>query len=176
VTVRQLVLTTIGTALLIACVLIGVQQAGFAQEPTTATADPTPSVASLVLSLQPTPDAHSTSQAQSQSQPVLASAPVATLLKRYLMAEADSADRSSDWSGHIRSVTVALQTATVHTDLDDSPDDQRLAQEIADVAARFVVGAAGQPASPPDIVVLAANDEELARHMTTRMARRAWEW
>jgi hypothetical protein len=168
VTVRQLVLTTIGTALVIACVLIGVRQAGLAEEPTAVTADSTPSVASRVLSVQPTRDV----QTQPQPQPVLATVPIATLLTRFLKAEAGPADRPEAWAGHIRAVRVGLQTATVRTDLTDSPADQRLAQEIADVAARFVVSAAGQPVSPPDIEVVGANEQKLAMRVVSRLADR----
>lgn len=173
-TVRQLVLTALGTALVIACVWVVAQQADSAQALMTATADPTPSVASTVLSVQPTLDV--LSQPQPQPEPVLASVPVATLLTRYLTAEANSADHPVAWAGHIRTVTVGLHTATVRTDLTDSPDDQRLAQEIADVAARFVVSAADQPVSPPDIEVVGANDKELATHMVTRVANKPWSW
>jgi hypothetical protein len=166
VTVRQLVLTTIGTALVIACVLVGVRQSGWAQGSTAVAADPTPFVASRVLSVQPTLDA------QAQPQPVLATVPIATLLTRYLKAEAGPADRPEAWAGHVRTVTVGLQTATVRTDLTDSPADQRLAQEIADVAARFVVSAAGQPVSPPDIEVVGANEQKLATRVVARLADR----
>jgi hypothetical protein len=176
VTVRQLLLTTIGTTLMIVCVLFVAKQASTAQTLTTATADPTPSVASLVLAVPPKPDVQMQSHWQSPPEPVLASAPIATLLTRYLRAEADSDGRRAEWAGHIRNVTVGLHAATVHTDLADSPQHRLLAQQIADVAARFVVSAADQPGSPPDIKVVGANEQEMARHMVTRVARKPWSW
>jgi hypothetical protein len=166
VSLRQLCLTTIGAAIVIACVLLVVPRTDSDADAFASAAAATPPVASNVLSALPTPDAEPTPQ------PVLATRSVADLLQQFLTTQAGPADRPAAWSGHIRSVTVGLQTATIRTDLGDSPDDQAMAQQIADVAARFADNGVGQRVQPPDIEVLGASQQSLATHAVTRMAHK----
>jgi hypothetical protein len=98
---------------------------------------------------------------------------VSALLTRYLQVQAGTPTLRAAWSGHIRDVTVGLQTATVRTDLGDSPDDRALAEQIAGAVVRFSTSPLGQGVTPPAVDVLGANQQSLASRASASLARSA---
>ena len=129
-------------------------------------AQATPRVATTVLSAVPTESSTGTPQ------PLLLAPSVTSLLTHYLQHEAGSPESRAAWSGRIREVTVGLHTATVRTDLGDSPDDRLLAEEIANAVSRFAASPRGRGINAPDVQVLGAHQQVLANQAAVDLARR----